>query len=173
MLTKSSQISTAKRYKLIKQCFGSVLEPKGFSTQDSKQSVFWRKTEGGIYHYITAWKSMRSPKYDIMVFAHSPLLDEDFDSKHPDNIGCPSNGHLHSKSGVGMRGEQLFCRSEEGFIRDFEKRGVQMLVEHAVPFLDKIQTIDDLAPLITAIGTKEKLKKCLMDHRFHQTHCYT
>jgi len=51
MLTKSSQISTAKRYKLIKQCFGPALEPKGFSTLDSKQSVFWRKTESDIYHY--------------------------------------------------------------------------------------------------------------------------
>lgn len=161
MLTKSSQISTAKRYKLIKQCFGSALELEGFSTEDSKQSVFWRKTDGNIYHYITAWKSLRSPKYDIMVFAYSPLLDEDFESKHPDNIGCPINGHLHSKFGVGMQSEQLFCRSEEGFIRDFDKRGAQMLVEYAVPFLDKIQTIDDLAPLITAIGTKEKLNKLL------------
>ncbi|MFY0676058.1 MAG: hypothetical protein JXR18_02120 [Neptuniibacter sp.] len=161
MITKSSQISTSKRYQLIKQCFESVLKSEGFSTDGSKKSVFWRKTDDNIYHYITAWKSMRSPKYDIMVFAHSPLLDEDFESKHPDNMGCPINGHLHSKFGVGMRNEQLFCRSEEGFIRDFNKRGAQMLVEHAVPFLDKIQTMNDLAPLITAAGTKEQLNKLL------------
>lgn len=157
MLTNSTQISTAKRYKLIIECFGSVLESEGFSTEGSKQSVFWRKTDDDIYHYITAWKAMRSPKYDIMVFAYSPLLDEEFESKHPDNIGCPIDGYLHSKRGVGIRSEQLFCRSEEGFKRDFEKRGGKMLTEHAIPFLDRIQTINDLAPLITANGLKEKL----------------
>ena len=161
MLTKSSQISTAKRYKLIKQCFGSVLESEGFTTVGSKHSVFWRRTDGNVYHYVTAWKAMRSPKYDIMVFAYSPLLDDEFESKHPDNIGCAINGYLHSKFGVGMRNAQLFCRSEEGFTRDFEKRGRQKLTQYAVPFLDKIQTIEDLAPLVTSIGTKEKLNKAL------------
>ncbi|WP_415891301.1 hypothetical protein ACMXYV_08295 [Neptuniibacter sp. SY11_33] len=161
MLTKSGQISTAKRYRLVEQCFGSALESHGFTTDNSKTAVFWRKTEGNIYHYVVAWRAKRSPKYDILAFAHSPLLDEEFSEKHPDNIGCPMHGHVHSKRGVGFRSEKLFCRTEEGFLRDFEKRGRAMLSEHAVPFLDKIQTLNDLAPLITAVGAKEKLNKAL------------
>ncbi|UTW45426.1 hypothetical protein KFE80_00375 [bacterium SCSIO 12696] len=161
MLTKSAQIPTAKRYSLIKQCFGGVLELHGFTTDGSKTSVFWRKTESDIFHYVVAWKALRKPKYDILAFAHSPLLAEDFLEKHPDNIGCPINGYLHSKFGVGIRSEQLFCRTEEGFVRNFEKKGKSMLIEHAVPFLNSIQTLQDLAPFINAVGATEKLNKLL------------
>jgi hypothetical protein len=157
----SAQISTAKRYSLIKQCFGVVLEPHGFTTQGSKTSVFWRKTEGGIYHYVVAWRALRSPKYDIMVFAHSPLLADEYSDRHPDQIGCPISGYLHGKHGVGMRSEQLFCRTEEGLLRDFEKRGKDMLIQHAIPFLNNIETLEDLAPLINSVGAKEKLNKLL------------
>jgi hypothetical protein len=104
---------------------------------------------------------MRKPKYDIMVFAFHPSFDEEFESKHPDEIGCPINGYLHGKLGVGVSTEQLFCRTEEGFRRDFEQRGKAMLVDHAVPFLDKLQNLDDLAPLITAPGIKKKLNKSI------------
>lgn len=161
MLTKSGQISTAKRYSLIKQYFGGVLEPHGFTSDGSKKSIFWRKTDSDIFHYIVAWKALRKPKCDILAFAHSPLLVEDFLEKHPDNIGCPINGYLHSEFGVGIRSEQLFCRTEEGFVRDFEKRGKSMLIEHAVPFLNTMQTLQDLAPFINAAGAKEKLNKLL------------
>jgi hypothetical protein len=146
---------------LIKQCFGAVLEPHGFTTEGSKTSVFWRKTESDIFHYVVAWKALRKPKYDIVVFAHSPLLDDAFLEKHPDRIGCPINGYLHSKFGVGIRSEQLFCRTEEGFLRDFEQRGKSMLIEYAVSFLNNIQTLQDLAPFINAVGAKEKLNKLL------------
>ena len=155
----STQLSSAQRYKLIRTCFGSVLEQYGFTNDGSKKDVFWRKTEDGIYHYVTAWKALRKPKYDIMVFAYSPSFSDDFDANHPDNIGCPINGYLHSKFGVGIRSEQLFCRTEEGLVRDFENKGSQMLKEHAVPFLNNIQTVDDLVPLITSRGIKEKLNK--------------
>jgi len=158
----TSQISTAKRYSLIRQCFGGVLAPHGFTTEGSKKSVFWRKTDHDVFHYVVSWRALRKPKYDILAFAHSPLLDDEFSEKHPDQIGCPIKGYVHSKRGVGIRTEQLFCRTEEGLLRDFEKRGKNMLIDHAIPFLDKIQTIHDLAPLITAPGLKKNLTKQLI-----------
>jgi len=157
----SEELTTAQRYKLVEDCFGSVLTEHGFSNSGSKKGVFWRKTEEGIYHYVAAWRALRKPKYDIMVIAFHPSFDDEFESKHPDDIGCPINGYLHSKFGVGVRAEQLFCRTEEVFRRDFEKRVKGMLTDHAVPFLNKIQNLNDLEPLITAPGIKKKLNKLI------------
>ena len=155
----SKELTTAERYKLIEENFGSILKEHGFTTSDSNKSVFWRKTEDGLYHYISVWRALRKPKYDIMVFAFHPSFDDDFDKKHPDEIGCPINGYLHPKFGVGVRAEQLFCKTKEGFERDFENKGKPMLLQHALPFLDKIQNLNDLEPLITAPGLKKKLNK--------------
>lgn len=60
---------TRQRYKLIKQCFGSVLEKHGLTSEGSNKGVFWRKTENGIYHYIAAWRALSKPKYDIRTLA--------------------------------------------------------------------------------------------------------
>jgi hypothetical protein len=155
----SKDLTTAQRYKLIEEFFGSVLSEHGFTCSGSKKGVYWRKTEDGIYHYISAWRALRKPKYDIMVYAFHPSFDEDFEAKHPDDIGCPINGYLHSKFGVGVRTDQLFCKTREGFERDFNNKGKSMLLDHAVPFLSGIQNLSDLEPLITAPGLKKKLNK--------------
>jgi len=155
----SKDLTTAQRYKLIEEFFGSVLLEHGFTCSDSKKGVFWRKTEDGIFHYISAWRALRKPKFDIMVYAYHPSFDENFGAKHPDDIGCPINGYLHSRFGVGARADQLFCKTREGFERDFNKKGKSMLLDHAVPFLNDLQTLDDLEPLITAPGLKKKLNE--------------
>ena len=139
---------------LVTEHFGSVLREFGFTDSGSKKVVFWRKTDYDIYHYVTAWRSRRLPKYDIMVFAFHPSFDEDFESNHPDKIGCPIRGYLHSKYGVGARSEQLFCKTKDGFVKDFEKRGRMMLIDHAITFLDQIQNLQDLKPLLIAPGLR-------------------
>lgn len=153
----SKELTTVQRYKLIEEFFGSVLSVHGFTYSGSKKGVFWRKTENGVYHYISAWRALRKPKYDIMVCAFHPSFDEHFEAKHPDDIGCPINGYLHSKFGVGVRANQLFCKTREGFERDFNNKGKSMLLDYAVPFLNNIQSLSDLEPLITAPGLKKNL----------------
>lgn len=135
---------------LAKEYFGAVLKPKGFSSDQSKRSTFYRQAPGDIYHVILPDLSSDGSWFDIRVFATSPLIEPQFDEVFPDELGIPSDSFslLHPKFGVGLRQQKFRCKTEDGFVRNFHKDAVPALEEKALPYLDSINSLQDLIPHI-------------------------
>lgn len=110
-------------------------------------------------------KSQRHPRYDIKVFPHSPELDPDFDKKFPDLLGVTTDilGYLHSKTGVGADQEWYWCRTDEGFVRNFEEKVKPALVNYAIPFREKISSIQDMQGAIKCGPFVARIQACLAD----------
>lgn len=140
---------TAQQFdRIAKKFFGELLEPYEFTCDDSKWCTFHKKVSDDVYHFIVPDKSRSAPKYDVHVFAHSPLLRDDFHELFPDEVGFISGASRLSKNGVGIRQEQYFCRTPEGFERDFNKKVKPYILEFALPYLEHITTIKDVAAAI-------------------------
>lgn len=135
---------------LVKEHFGEILIPYGFSCKQSHYSTFYRKKSEDIFHFIIADLSMRGEWYDISVFASSPKIDPNFRTHFPDDLGIPSDAlsYLHPITGVGCDQKMFRCRTEEGFLRGFNKEVKQTLIEKALPFLDQITDLESLLPHI-------------------------
>ena len=154
-----------KQFDLVaRRAFGSVLEPHGFSCADSKWCTFYRPLGNDLYHFIVPDRLRRLPKFDIHVFAHSPVLDpENWETRFPDTVGFPTGSlsYLHSRTGVGPDQELYFCRTEEGLMRDFEGRVKPALITFALPFLDRIKSLPDLKRLTLHPTMAERLNAAL------------
>ena len=72
--------------RLIRANFDPILVPHGFSCEESKRCVYWRKVSEEIYHIISPDALRRVDRYDINVYATSPLIEVDFYDKFPDEI---------------------------------------------------------------------------------------
>src|SRR5688500_12983601 len=118
-----AELSTKEFEALAREAFGAVLAPHGFSANDSRRCTFWRKVAAEVYHLVVPDKSRREPQYTVNVFPHSPLLEADFSTRFPDDLGFATDveSYLSSK-GVGMRQGWFWCRTVEGFRRDFEEK---------------------------------------------------
>ena len=135
---------------LAKEHFGLILEPIGFSVERSRYSTFHRQASDDIYHVIMPDLSSDGTWFDIRVFATSPLIEPQFDKLFPDDVGIPSDSFslLHPKFGVGARQQKFRCKTEEGFVRNFNKEVVPALESKALPYLDGINSLNDLMPYI-------------------------
>jgi len=134
--------------KLARVHFGRVLEPYGFSCARSRFATFHRKATGDVFHFIMPDAGTRGAWYDVKVFASTPALDPTFQDDFPE-VGIPSDIWSQlSEHGIGMRQTQFNCKSEENMVRRFERTVAPALVNVAVPFLDGIQTLEDLIPHI-------------------------
>jgi hypothetical protein len=141
---------TQKQFDILaRRAFEPVLRSHGFSCERSNHCTFYRRMPGDIYHFIVPDPLRRLPKYDVKVFAHSPRLEAAWDAKFPDALGIPTGSlsALHSRTGVGPNQELFFCRTEEGFIRDFEVRVRPALGIFALPYLDRLKSLADLRRL--------------------------
>lgn len=136
---------------IARKTFGALLSGKGFSCEKSRYCCFYRETRGGVFHFVLPDIARGGAWYDVRVFASSPEIDPDFEASFPDDLGIPSGlfSFLNPKSGVGPDQKQFHCRTEEGFLRGFADVG-DALIEKAVPYLDKIQSLSDLIPYIVA-----------------------
>ena len=145
-----SKMAAKQFYQLARQAFGEALEPLGFSAADSTACTFYRQVAGDIWHIIRPVRSFRLPQYDVWVFPHSPRLDPAFQEAYPDELSPPTDAwcKLHPTEGVGLSQEWYWCRSEDGMLRDFAERVKPALLAHAIPFLDRVSSYDDLLPLI-------------------------
>lgn len=134
---------------LAREAFGAVLAPYGFSASDSRRCTFWRKVSPEVYHFVMPDKSRRHPQYTVNVFPHSPRLEQEFSAKFPDNLGFATDveSYLSSKE-IGMRQQWFWCRTAEGFRRNFDELVRPALLSHAIPYLDQIQTFEDLARVV-------------------------
>jgi len=135
--------------RLVKQTFGPVLEPRGFTSSKSKRSTFWRQSED-IYHFIIADRRLRGESFDIMVFASSPKIDPDFFSRFPDGVGAPSDTYcrLNAKSGVGPNASRFPCSTASAFLAGANAAVLTALSNVAVPYLDAISSMEELVATI-------------------------
>jgi len=171
-------------YKLLNQLLTPLLTPYGFTKGDSKKAIFHRNVGDEVYHIICPWLVGRGGQwFDIKVLATSPLIDIHFFDNFPDNLGMPTdrptglkpNGMTHLASGV-FRGNK-----SEGLVRNFNTQAKPAIVKHAIPYLDKIDTLKKLRKSMRPpdvqigglsyalahwhTGKKRKGKKLLLEHR--------
>ena len=129
--------------------FGSALGPHGFSSDKSRFCTFYRKASAEVYHIILPDLGSRGAWYDVKVFPASPVLDPLFESQFPDDLGIPTDNWSYlSDRGIGLDQERFNCMSEENFRRRFNGTVKDLLLKHAIPYLDRIQTVQDILPLI-------------------------
>ncbi len=135
---------------LAREHFGSVLKPKGFSVERSKYATFYKQVSDEIYHVVMPDLSSDGTWFDIRVFAISPLIEPQFDKLFPDELGIPSDSFslLHPKTGVGLDQKKYPCRTEDGFVRNFNKLIVDALDNKALSYLSSIISLADLIPYI-------------------------
>jgi len=129
---------------------GTLLSSHGFETIGEVSPIYYRVNENDIYHFISPRLGSRGVWFDIMVFGHSPILQDNFHEEFPDNLGVTADslGYLHPVTGVGMDQQMYRCRTEEGFVRNFNQQAKPALEKFALPYLDKLQTIDDVIATI-------------------------
>ena len=139
---------TARQFsKLARQNFSKVLGPRGFSCEASKHCTFYRQVSDDVWHFVFPDRSRRLPQYDVRVFPLSPRLISDFDERFPDGVDVPPalNAYLHSKTGIKPFDQEWFwCRTENGFLRDFNSKVRPTIEKHLDAYLDRFQTLADL-----------------------------
>ena len=144
---------------LAKIHFGEVLELYGFSCEKSKHCTFY-KAVNDVFHIVMPDLSHDGTKFNIRVFVTSPLLEPNFERKFPDYLGIPADvcSSLHPSCGVSFRSHSYRCKLKEGFIRNFNNDIKSALTEKGIPYLNEINSIKSLLPLIknkfhTAVAT--------------------
>lgn len=133
-----------------KELFGHVLGPFGFVSNRSKYCTFYRKASEDIYHVVLPDLGTHGEWFDVKVYPASPLLEVLFDERFPDELGIPTDrfSYLHPVSGVGPDQEMYQCKTEAVFRQVFDEKIKPALVNKAIPYLEKVMSIDAMVPLI-------------------------
>lgn len=89
--------------RLIRANLDPILSPHGFSCDGSTRCCYWRKASDEIFHIISPSILRHGERYDIVVYATSPIIYEDFERNFPDWIPYTNgnNGYLSPQEGVG------------------------------------------------------------------------
>lgn len=156
-------LSAKKFDALARSAFGSVLEAEGFSCTDSMRCTFYRQASDDLFHFVMPDPLRNLPKYDVKVFFSSPLLEQGaWESNFPDNLGIPTDtwSFLHSVSGVGPDQQLFWCRTEDGFLKDFEDRVKPALTRHALPFLKGYASLAQAIPAIRSKHYRAVAESC-------------
>ena len=126
-----------------------TIGPLGFSCSASKGCTFYRRINSDLFHFVLLDSLTRSSKFDVKVFAHSPLLEGEWSAKFPDDLGIPTGSlsYLHSQNGVGPDQQLYFCKTIDVFSHDFEARVKPALLKFAIPYLDRIGSVYDIGKL--------------------------
>lgn len=136
-------IEIAKKY------FGDILEEFGFSCEQSEGCTFYKTIEN-VCLVIKPVLNRDGTFFRIYIYATSPLIDPRFEENFPDFLGIPMDvcSYLHPRRGVSFREHRYRCRTEEGFVKNFNKDAKLALIEKAIPYLRQINAIQDMIPLI-------------------------
>jgi len=153
-----TRLSDSEFFRLARRAFDDVLKPHGFSCAESRRATFYRKASDFVWHLVTPVRSVRLPKYDVWVFPHSPAIEPSFVLKFPDHLSPATDVwcHLHPTEGIGLSQEWYSGRTEEGFVRNFDRFVAPALIEHAIPYLENIRELDQLLPLIRSRYYREQ-----------------
>jgi hypothetical protein len=157
---KRPKLAAAKTDVVIRRTLAEVLEPVGFSWAGSKIGTFHRQAGADIWHLIRPVRRVGLPQYEVQVFPHSPRIEPRFQELFPDDLSPPTDAwhKLHPTEGVGLSQEWYGCRTEEILLRDFAERVKPALLAHALPYLDRIATYEDLRPLILSPYYREQAR---------------
>lgn len=138
----------------IRTYFDPILIPHGFSCEGSKRCVYWRKVSDEIFHLISPDLLRGGDRYDITVYVSSPLIYGDFWKNFPDWIPYTNgnNGYLSPEEGVADYQKLYFSRNQEAFESSFNRDASPALNKIAIPYLDRIQTIEGVIPIIRSGG---------------------
>jgi len=146
-------VKKAEFLQLIKDNFGPILLPRGFSPEGSKQGVFWRKSGDDIYHIISPSRDRSMDRYSVAVYASSPIVYGDFWTYFPDlNLLNGGSGYLSPEHGISDYKKMFFCRNPEAFATSFNRDTAPALLNIALPYLDDITDMNDLIPTIRDCG---------------------
>lgn len=139
---------------LIRTSFDPILTPHGFSCEGSKRCAYWRKASDEIFHFISPDLLRGRDRYDVVVYASSPQIYEDFWDRFPDWVPFTSgnNGYLSPEDGISDYQKLYFCGNPDAFMTSFKRDTAPALANIAIPYLDKIQTMEDLIPTIRPGG---------------------
>ena len=145
-------------HKLARELFGNVLKPHGFSCSESRNCTFVRQISNDVFHIILPDPGAQCAWYDINVFPTSPKFYDDFVVKFPDDLGftLDSWSKLCETAGIGMDQQQFNCKYESNMRNRFEKTVIALLEDVAVPFLDTIQTYEEILPHLRGPFTRFK-----------------
>lgn len=134
--------------KAVRAHFGVALMPLGFDCSRSRHSTFYRNL-GDCWHFILADPLKSGTQYDIKVFASSPLIDPCFETSFPDDLGIPADVRCSlASTGVGLDTERFACRDDAAFAHSFASTVKPRLLDVALPFLDRIQSLESMLPTI-------------------------
>ena len=133
--------------RLARELFGDVLGDFGFSCDRSRRCTFVRQIDADVYHIVMPDPGTRCAWYHVHVFPTSPKLQDDFDSRFPDDLGNTLDvwGKL-GESGIGMDAQGFNCKYESNMRNRFLQTVASLLTSYAIPFLDQFQTYNDLLP---------------------------
>lgn len=134
--------------KLARELFAAVLGPHGFSCASSQRCTFTRQINADVYHVILPDPGTRCAWYDVNVFPTSPRFHDDFDARFPDDLGFTLDvwSRLSETAGIGPDRQQFNCKHESNMRDRFQKTVAGLLERVAIPFLDGIQTYEDMLP---------------------------
>jgi hypothetical protein len=134
-------------YGIANELFSAVLMRQGFTSERSQRCTFHRRVSNDIYQFIVPDPASRLAWYDVKVFVSSPAIDPLFTLSFPDELGIPSDAWCYlSEEGVGLTQGRFNCKYEDNLRRRFEKTVGPLLIDVAVPYLDRIQTVDEMIP---------------------------
>jgi hypothetical protein len=143
-------MKTGEFVPLAEELFGATLAPFGFTCAGSRYAIFHRQIARDVFHVIQPDQGTRGVWFDIRVFPTSPQFQVDFQECFPDRLGGTNDawGHLNSRTGVGLEQEQFNCKSEEIMRRRFERTIANLLVIHAIPYLDQFTTVKSMLSIL-------------------------
>ena len=135
--------------KLGRELFAGVLGEYGFTCERSRHCTFYRQITEDIYHVVLPDLGSRGAWYDVKVFPASPVLDRRFHEIFPNELGIPSDSYCYlSEQGVGFRQQTYNCKYEDNMRRRFEKTVKKVLLEHAIPYVNRFHSIEDMIPVL-------------------------
>jgi hypothetical protein len=140
--------------RLIRASFDPILSPRGFSCDETANVVYWRKVESNIYHIVAVSALQQNTRYQIVVFGTSPVVDADFETRFPHDlhiVNAPAC-YLSQEEGVSDYQKLYFCGTLDAFKTSFERDAAPALINSAIPYLDKLETLQDLIPTMRAGG---------------------
>ena len=151
--------------KQAKGLFGEVISEFGFSPEGSKRATFWRKIPDDIYHIIMPSLNKGGIDFSVFVFPTSPIVQPRFEDKFPDDLGVVTHSFLNEKTGIGPNATNFWCKYPDILDRQFEKRVRRLLIDKAIPYLDRFFS---LASMVSDIRNPFALALAL-DHLGNRT----
>jgi len=137
---------------LSQKYFGSWLTTKGFEIDAiGQRPVYYRYSESEICQLIIPQLGGRGVWFDVLMFVGHKKLLPDFFLDFPNKVYDVTGGrcYLHPETGVGFDQYQYRCRTEEGFVRNFDQHAKPALEKFGIPYLDSLNKIDDLIKIMT------------------------